>query len=194
MSFEYNEDNLVEQAASDILYNLGWKVETAWHNETFGLNGLLGRENKSEIILSKFLLPILEKLNPNLPKSAYKDACLKIAQRDVNKKLDKINKEKYELLKSGVKVSFTDDKGEITKKTLKVFDFDNPENNHFLAVRQFEVQGELYLRRPDIVGFVNGIPLVFLELMHTAFWFNKYPLCNSFTTTDLPAAELSRLG
>ena len=47
---------------------------------------------------------------------------------------------------------------------MKVFDFDNPDNNHFLAVRQFEVQGELYLRRPDIVGFVNGIPLVFLEL------------------------------
>ena len=164
MSYEYNEDNLVEQATSDILESLGWNVETAWHNETFGSNGLLGRENKSEIILSKFLLPILEKLNPNLPKSAYKDACLKIALKDAGKKLDKINKEKYELLKSGVKVSFTNDKGELTKKTLKVFDFDNPNNNHFLAVRQFEVQGELYLRRPDIVGFVNGIPLVFLEL------------------------------
>jgi type I restriction enzyme R subunit len=74
MSNEYNEDNLVEQAASDILIDLGWKIETAWHNETFGTNGLLGRENKSEIILSKFLLPVLKKLNPNLPKSAYKDA------------------------------------------------------------------------------------------------------------------------
>ena len=164
MSYEYNEDNLVEQATSDILIDLGWKIKTAWHNETFGINGLLGRENKSEIILSKFLLPVLEKLNPNLPKSAYKDACLKIALKDAGKKLDKINKEKYALIKSGVKVSFTNDKGELTKKTLKVFDFDNPNNNHFLAVRQFEVQGELYLRRPDIVGFVNGIPLVFLEL------------------------------
>ena len=161
---EYNEDNLVEQATSDILINLGWKVETAWHNETFGANGLLGRENKSEIILSKFLLPVLEKLNPNLPKSAYKAACNNIALKDVGKKLDKINKEKYELFKSGVKVSFTNNKGELTKKILRVFDFDNPENNHFLAIRQFEVQGELYLRRPDIVGFVNGIPLVFFEL------------------------------
>ena len=116
MSTEYNEDNLVEQATSDILIDLGWKIETAWHNETFGINGLLGRENKSEIILSKFLLPVLEKLNPNLPKSAYKDACNKIALKNVGKKLDKINKEKYELLKSGVKVSFTNDKGELTKK------------------------------------------------------------------------------
>ena len=164
MSFEYSEDNLVEKAASDILFNLGWRIETAWHNETFGIDGLLGRENKSEIILSKFLLPILEKLNPNLPEAAYKDAYLQIAQRETDKKLDRINKEKYALIKSGVKVSFTNDKGELIKKTLKVFDFDNPENNHFLAVRQFEVQGELYLRRPDIIGFVNGIPLVFLEL------------------------------
>lgn len=164
MSTEYNEDNLVEQATSDILIDLGWKVETAWHNETFGKNGLLGRENKSEVILTKFLLPVLEKLNPHLPNSVYKDACNKIILKDSIKKLDKTNKEKYELFKSGIKVSFTNDKGELTKKTLKVFDFDKPENNHFLAVRQFEVQGELYLRRPDIVGFVNGIPLVFLEL------------------------------
>ena len=164
MSWEYSEDNLVEQATSDILKELGWQVETAWHNETFGEHGLLGRDNKSEVILSKFLLPILEKLNPNLPKSAYKDAYLKITQREADKKLDRINKEKYELIKSGVQVSFTDDKGKRNKKTLKVFDFDNPENNHFLAVRQLEVTGELYSRRPDVVAFVNGIPLVFLEL------------------------------
>ena len=164
MSFEYNEDNLVEQAASDILKDLGWKVEKAWQNETFGAKGLLGRENKSEVVLSKFLLPVLEKLNPGLPKSVYKDAFLKVVQKEADKKLDKINKEKYELIKFGIKVNFINDKGEQVKKKLKVFDFDNPENNHFLAVKQFEVQGELYLRRPDIVGFVNGIPLVFLEL------------------------------
>ncbi len=122
MCNEYNEDNLVEQAAIDILINLDWKIETAWHNETFGANGLLGRENKSEIILSKFLLPVLEKLNPNLPKSVYKEACLKIAQREADKKSDKINKEKYELIKLGVQVSYTDDKGKLNKKNLKVFD------------------------------------------------------------------------
>ena len=92
MSNEYNEDNLVEQATSDILKNLGWNVETAWHNETFGANGLLGRENKSEIILSKFLLPILEKLNPNLPKSVYKDACLKIVLKQRKIQTNKIRR------------------------------------------------------------------------------------------------------
>ena len=53
---------------------------------------------------------------------------------------------------------------EAIKKILRVFDFDNPENNHFLVVRQLEVTGELYSRRPDLVAFVNGIPFVFTEL------------------------------
>lgn len=164
MSWEYNEDNLVEQATVDILEDIGWEVQTAWHNEVFGVNGNLGRENKSEVILQKYLLPALEKLNPNLPESAYKDAYLKLTERSADKTLDRTNKEKYQLLKSGIKVSFTNDKGERTKQTLKVFDFNNPESNHYLAVRQLEVTGELYNRRPDVIGFVNGIPLVFFEL------------------------------
>jgi len=164
MSWEYNEDNLVEQATVDILEDIGWETQTAWGNETFGEHGNLGRENKSEVVLAKYLLPALEKLNPNLPAQAYKDAYLQIIQREADKTLDRTNKEKYELIKSGVKVSFTNDDGELTKQTLKVFDFNSPENNHFLAVRQLEVTGELYNRRPDVVGFVNGIPLVFFEL------------------------------
>jgi type I restriction enzyme R subunit len=164
MSIEYNEDNLVEQATVDILADIGWEIQTAWHNEIFGVDGSLGRENKSEVVLAKYLLPALEKLNPNLPAQAYKDAYLQIIQREAGKALDRTNKEKYELIKSGAKVSFTNDDGELTKQTLKVFDFSNPENNHFLAIRQLEVTGDLYNRRPDVIGFVNGIPLVFFEL------------------------------
>jgi len=70
----------------------------------------------------------------------------------------------FELFTKGVPVSYQDDQGVLQKKRLKVFDFNQPENNHFLAVRQLEVVGQLYNRRPDIVGFVNGIPLVFFEL------------------------------
>lgn len=164
MSFEYNEDNLVEQATVDVLDSIGWMIETAWQNESFGKDGLLGRENKSEVILQKYLLPKLEKFNPGLPASAYRDAYLKIAQKEADKTLDRINKEKYELIKNGVEVSFTNEKGKLTKKRLKVFDFNHPDENDFLAVRQLEVVGDLYNRRPDVVGFVNGIPLVFFEL------------------------------
>ncbi len=164
MSYEYSEDGLIEQATQDVLEELGWQVVTAWQNESFGEDGLLGRDNKSEVILSRYLLQALEKLNPDLPKTVYEQAVEQISQKVADKTLGRINKEKNDLLKNGVPVSFTNDKGELVKKKLKVFNFKEYTDNHFLAVRQLEVVGELYNRRPDVVGFVNGIPLVFFEL------------------------------
>jgi type I restriction enzyme R subunit len=164
MSYEYSEDGLIEQATQDVLEELGWHVVTAWQNESFGEGGLLGRDNKSEVILSLYLLQALEKLNPNLPNTAYEQAVEQISQKVADKTLGRINKEKNDLLKNGVPVCFTNDKGELVKKKLKVFNFNDYTDNHFLAVRQLEVVGELYNRRPDVVGFVNGIPLVFFEL------------------------------
>ena len=164
MSYEYSEDGLIEQATQEVLEELGWKVVTAWKKESFGEEGLLGRDNKSEVILSRYLLQALEKLNPNLPKTAYEQAVEQISQKVADKTLGRINKEKNDLLKNGVPVSYTNDKGELVKKKLKVFNFKDYTDNHFLAVRQLEVVGELYNRRPDVVGFVNGIPLVFFEL------------------------------
>ncbi len=164
MSYEYSEDVLIEQATQDVLEDLGWEVKTAWHKESFGENGLLGRDNKSEVVLVRYLLQALKKLNPDLPQLAYEQAIEQITQKVADKTLGQINKDKYALFKKGVKVTYTNDKGELVKKKLKVFNFLNYSDNHFLAVRQFEVVGELYNRRPDVVGFVNGIPLLFLEL------------------------------
>ncbi len=167
MSYEYSEDGLIEQATQDVLEELGWTVVTAWQKETFGEDGLLGRDNKSEVILRRYLFQALEKFNPGLPKTAYKQAIEKIEIKVAGKTLGRINKEKYELLKNGVPVSYTNEKGELVKdKKLKVFNFESTRvtDNNFLAVRQLEVVGELYNRRTDVVGFVNGIPLVFFEL------------------------------
>ena len=164
MSNEYSEDNLVEAAAQQALKDLGWTVKYAWQKETFGEKGLLGREDKSEVILKRYLLKALVKLNPELPNVAYQHVIDQITEKAADKTLVQINKDKYSLLTKGVDVSFTNEKGELVKKRLLVFDFENPTENDFLAVRQFEVVGELYNRRPDVVGFVNGIPLVFFEL------------------------------
>jgi len=164
MSYEYSEDALVEAATQEGLEALGWKVVYAWQKETFGENGLLGRANKSEVILKRYLRQALEELNPNLPTVAYAHAIDQITEKAADKTLGQINKEKHELLTKGVQVSYRNDKGEMETKRLRVFNFDNALKNEFLAVRQFEVVGELYNRRPDVVGFVNGIPLVFFEL------------------------------
>ncbi len=164
MSYEYSEDRLIEQATQDVLEELGWKVVYAWHKETFGEDGLLGRDNRSEVVLTRYLLQALKKLNPGLPETAYEQAIDQITQKVADKTPGRINQEKYKLLKKGVEVSFTNSKGELVRKKLKVFNFNDHEDNHFLAVRQLEITGELYNRRTDVIGFVNGIPLVFMEL------------------------------
>ncbi|TWX71724.1 type I restriction endonuclease subunit R [Colwellia demingiae] len=169
MSYEYSEDGLVENAAQEVLEDLGWKVVTAWHKESFSVkgdrsDGLLGRANKSEVVLVRDLTLALKKLNPNLPELAYQSGITEIIQVIADKSLGAINKIKHQLLTKGVQVSYQDDKGILQKKRLKVFNFNEPTKNEFLAVRQLEVVGKLYNRRPDIVGFVNGIPLVFFEL------------------------------
>lgn len=164
MSFEYSEDNLIENATQDVLEDLGWQVVTAWTKETFGANGLLGRENKGEVILSRYLLKALQQLNPNLPETAYQQAIDAIALKNADKTLAKNNQEKYQLIKDGVPVSYQNADGVLEKKNLQIIDFDDYNNNDFLAVRQLEIVGELYNRRPDVICFVNGIPLVFMEL------------------------------
>ena len=73
------------------------------------------------------------------------------------------NREKYDLVRDGVQVSYRDDKGKPTPRRLRVLDFDDPDNNHFLCVREMWVRGDLYRRRADIIGFVNGLPLLFIE-------------------------------
>ena len=164
MSYEYSEDGLVEAATQEVLEQLGWRVVTAWRKETFGPNGLLGRENKGEVVLRRHLRAALVRLNPGLPETAYTHALEALIAPVANATLGQINHAKHKLLTQGVEVRFQDAAGELTVKRLRVFDFDVPLNNEFLAVRQFEVAGELYNRRPDVVGFVNGVPLVFFEL------------------------------
>lgn len=99
-----------------------------------------------------------------MPAIAYETAIKIITETSVSKSLLQLNREKYHLLKNGVQVKYSNDKGEIEEKTLSVFNFDDATDNHFLVVRELWVHGDLYHKRPDIMGFVNGIPLLFIEL------------------------------
>ena len=96
MSFEYSEDNLIENATQDVLQDLGWDVKYAWTRETFGENGLLGRENKSEVILRRYVLQALEKFNPGLPYTAYEQAIEQLVIANADKTLARNNQEKYQ--------------------------------------------------------------------------------------------------
>lgn len=167
MTWEYSEDKLIEQTAIDLFHNqLGWDTAIAYNKETFGEGSTLGRLNKKEVVLKRIFFEKLKEFNPNLPEQAYNQAYEKLTEESVTKSLAEINYEKYQLLLNGIPVDFINEKGEQVKnKTLKVFDFDNAANNNFLAVRQLWIQGRSNReRRPDIIGFVNGIPLLFIEL------------------------------
>ncbi len=167
MTWEYSEDNLIEQTAIDLFFNqLGWDTLLAYNKEGFGEGSTLGRLNKKEVVLKKIFFEKLKQFNPNLPEQAYNQAYEKLIEESITKSLAEINYEKHQLLRNGIPVDFINEKGEQVKnKTLKVFDFDNADNNNFLAVRQLSIQGKSNReRRPDIIGFVNGIPLVFIEL------------------------------
>ncbi len=166
MSYEYSEDNLIEQTATELFYDkLGWDITLAYNNETFGEDSTLGRINKKEVILKRDLIKKLKEFNPDLPETAYNKACEIITEETSTKSLAEINRDKYEMFKDGIPVEFTDNKGKIVTKRLRVFDFEDYENNHFHAVRQLWIEGKSKrMRRPDIIGFVNGIPLLFIEL------------------------------
>lgn len=167
MTWEYSEDNLIEQTAIDLFFNqLGWDTLLAYNKEGFGEGSTLGRLNKKEVVLKQLFFEKLKEFNPNLPEQAYNQAYEKLIEESITKSLAEINYEKHQLLRNGIPVDFINEKGEQVKnKTLKVFDFDNADNNNFLAVRQLWIQGKSNReRRPDIIGFVNGIPLVFIEL------------------------------
>jgi type I restriction enzyme R subunit len=113
----------------------------------------------------RHLRPALERLNPGLPATAYEDAVRILSDTSVSMGLDATNREKYRLLRDGIPVRFTAADGTKKKASLRVFDFDTPANNHFLCVRELWLRGSLgRRRRADVVGFLNGVPLVFMEL------------------------------
>jgi type I restriction enzyme R subunit len=157
----YTEDNLVQQTTAQYIEEvLGWESVYAYNTETFGPEGTLGRRDDREVVLTRYLYLKLMELNPGLPDEAYREAVRQITATTATQTLLATNQEKYELIKDGVQVTFRNDKDERVRQRLRVFDYGEPTNNHFLCVRELWVRGDLYRRRADIVGFVNGLPLM----------------------------------
>ncbi len=159
----YGELALVELPAIDRFASLGWETANLYH-ESFGTDGTEGRTSEAEVILVRRLRAALERINPGQPASAYDQAIVQLIE-DRSKALPvNANQTFYQLLKDRVKVDVTDDEGNPTTVELSVIDWENPENNDFFLAQQMWVSGEMYRRRCDLLGFVNGLPLAFIEL------------------------------
>lgn len=160
---DYSEDSLVEQPAIELFSELNWKTANCFH-EKFGVHGTLGRETTSEVVLLPRLRAALVHLNPDLPSEAVELAIEELKRDRSVMSPANANRDVYHLLKNGVKVSFRGKENEETVENVRVIDWNEPSNNDFFLASQFWVSGEMYKRRADLVGFVNGLPLIFIEL------------------------------
>ena len=168
MSYDYSENILVQKSASHLLeQELGWEVVLAYNTEKLGKDGTFGRTSYREILLTRYFRQALQKLNPWITPIQLDEAQKKMESHLSTASLMQINEEKYTLIRDGIPVTVKRPGGKTEEKNAMVIDFHNPENNHFLAVQELKIHGELYRRRTDIVGFVNGIPLLFIELKKT---------------------------
>ena len=164
-----SEDRLVQATfAEHLKHVLGWESVYAWNEETFGPDGTLGRADTKAAVLTRDLRAALERLNPDLPASAIEDAMRALTVYDVSRSMVQHNRDFYRLLRGGVPVAYRDAQGRQRTARARVIGFDNaPGSNRFLAVREPKLTGirnPNYNRRADLVCFVNGLPLVFIEL------------------------------
>lgn len=168
-----SEDRLVQKTFADHLEKvLGWENVYAWNDETFGPAGTLGRDSTRDVVLTRDLRAALVRLNPELPAAAVEEAVDKLTRHDVTRSLLQHNQEFYRFIREGVPVSYRDPQGQLRHAQARVIDFQNGStsgqpSNRFVAVRELNLTGlraPSYNRRADLVCFVNGLPLVFIEL------------------------------
>ena len=163
-----SEDRLVQATFAEHLEQvLGWDSVYAWKHETFGADGTLGRASTREVVLVRDLRAALGRLNPELPDAAIDEAVATLSHHDYSRSLLQHNQTFYALIRDGVPVSYRDAHGALRHAQAKVIDFRDAANNRFLAVRELVITGlrtPNYNRRADVVCFVNGLPLVFIEL------------------------------
>src|SRR5579871_1364079 len=168
-----SEDRLVQKTFADHLEKvLGWESVYAWNDEIFGPTGTLGRNNTRDVVLVRDLRVAIERLNPELPAAAVDEAIDKLTKHNLSRSLMQHNQEFYNYVRDGVPVSYRDSLGQIRHAQARVIDFQNgttngQANNRFVAVRELKLTGLRtpgYNRRADLVCFVNGLPLVFIEL------------------------------
>src|SRR3989338_6976851 len=157
--FKINE-NTFEQATIDWFKGEGYDYE--FGGDIAPEMALKERESYREVVLVSRLKRALCRLNPDLPDRAIESAAQEIIRME-HPNLIIANKNVYELLAKGISVEVKEG-DEQRGRLVKVFDFDNPLNNEFLVVNQFAIQGIERVRRPDVIIFVNGIPVAIFEL------------------------------
>ena len=150
----------IENLFLEVLENLGYETK---YGPDISPDGPHQEREYSEVVLSVRLRERIRLINPNIPEEALDDVFRKVMKTESQDMISN-NHQFHKLLVNGVSVQYKRPDGSIKDDTAFILDFNNIENNQFLAVNQFTVTENKHERRPDIVLFVNGIPLVLIEL------------------------------
>jgi len=166
MSSNFTELELAEKPAIETFQSLGYKYLNCYHevfNEDPNL-ATLGRKTPMDVVLIPRLKSSLIFLNPEVSLEVIEQAIEKITMDLSNLNPVVANKEIYSMLMKGIDIEVRRAEGELEIENVKIIDFEEPNNNDFFLASQFWVTGQMYKRRADLVGFVNGLPLIFIEL------------------------------
>lgn len=159
----YSEEEAVQKPAGELLASMGWEVHYCFDEEELGCAGTLGRESYRDVLLKRDLEYALFELNEWMDEADATEAIKTLSQAFVGDSLLQTNEAKYKMLRDGIPVRKLDANGAPRTELAQVFDFDHPKMNRFVAAEELWVHGPSHRRRCDLVGFVNGIPLVFME-------------------------------
>ncbi len=154
----------VELQSIEWFKELGYEYKDGYEIAPEGANP--ERDDFRQVILEERLRSALIRINPDIPSQIINNSMPEIINPDISSLLS-CNREMHKLVTKGLKVSFNQNNEEIVNR-LKLIDFENIDNNDWLVVNQFEIQGDKRLRRPDVLIFINGMPMGVIELKNPA--------------------------
>jgi type I restriction enzyme, R subunit len=162
-----SEDQIEQALVQKLQHFHGFDTLNCYTENAEDLNDGSRRVNKRDVILTDRVQEAMIRLNPAIPQAAIESALEKLLDRRQAMTLIAANQEIYSLLRDGVSVQFDDTQGAQQQERVRLLDFNTQDNNHYLAVTQLWIKGERGFRRPDVLLYVNGIPLVFIELKNS---------------------------
>jgi type I restriction enzyme, R subunit len=157
-------ESTIEETALEWLKDLGYTI--VFGNDIAPGEPAAERENYGEVILAKRLKDALKRINPNVPSEALEDAYRKVT-RPSSPSLVGNNRAFHKMLADGIEVEYRH-AGRIKGDKVWLIDFENLDNNDWLAVNQFTIVENHINRRPDVIIFINGLPLAVIELKNAA--------------------------
>ena len=158
-----DSEGILEANTVELFEKLGWDAANCY-KETYGSNSLLGRDTSEQVVLERRLRAALSKLNPHITPLAIDLAVEELSKDRSVLSPVRANQDIYKLLRDGVRVPIRRDDDQESVEIVRVVDWDEPRNNDFFLASQFWISGDYGRKRADLVGFVNGLPLVFIEL------------------------------